>query len=75
MDNKPIVDKSKASSQGNINYGATLSQNMSSDQLTLDQFEIRREKKEDDAVATDYDTGSFALFVKSSCQNFICSII
>ena len=60
MDNKPIVDKSKASSQGNINYGATLSQNMSSDQLTLDQFEIRREKKEDDAVATDYDTGSFA---------------
>ena len=57
MDNKPIVDKSKASSPGNINYGATLSQNMTSDQLTLDQFEIRREKQEDDAVTTDYDTG------------------
>ena len=56
MDSKPIVDKNKASSHGNINYGATLSQDMSSDQLTLDQFEIRREKKID-FVGTDYDTG------------------
>ena len=54
MDNKPIIDESKALSHGNINYGATLSQD---DQLTLDQFEIRKEKKDDDTVATDYDTG------------------
>ena len=57
MDNKEVGDKSKALSHGNINYGATLSQDMSSDQLSLDQFEIRREKKEDDISATDYDTG------------------
>ena len=54
MENKPIIDESKALSHGNIKYGATLSQD---DQLTLDQFEIRKEKKDDDTVATDYDTG------------------
>lgn len=57
MDNKEVGDKSKALSHGNINYGATLSQDLSSDQLSLDQFEIRREKKEDHIIATDYDTG------------------
>ena len=75
MDNKEVGDKSKALSHGNINYGATLSQDMSTDQLSLDQFEIRREKKENDTVPTDYDSGlqplhcllrqSFHLLIKS----------
>ena len=52
MDNEPIVAKSRTSIHGNINYGAT--QDMASDQLTLDQFEIR---KKTTRVETDYDTG------------------
>ena len=56
-------NESKALSHGNINYGATLPQDH---QLTLNQFEIRKEKKDDDTVATDYDTGLHHLSMRKN---------